>query len=546
MTSRTLEDLQERAGKNGLCLEDAITEAGIPKHEILFCLSEHFGCPFVEYEENLMVSQSILRRVRIEKLKSELWLPISIVEDKAEVIAVRPDDPGISRSIREALGVKEISFVAATRPDLIRLIENNWDLNPFFPHTAGRTPLAKVRTYLADRRSAYAAQRTALAKGRTGLAFLRTGLAFITISVSFLRLFGAGWLLAMEAPLMALGAAAIVDGLLWYLPSRKQCRDIYPYPPYEVPEDFTALQVVNPADYPLGDNPEFSRSLPVRSAGPLRKHWTSLSPVERRRFLANDRTNLAEERTILAYLRTKMAKARTGLAFSRTGIAFTGLGIGFLRQFGPGGFVLKWWGLFNWGLITAGLLMIAEGIYWYLPGRGAGHAGLQSIRKAESSRTIWERVFPTLGHFGFEDKRHDRENRPALAICAGQEPGVWATTGLALERTLLADRRNIMARLRTVMARARTGMAFIRTGLSVSAVGSGLYIYFGSRNGYWDAFDLLLMASGAYLILDGLFWLIPAERTKKQFPYCFGDFEIQPPDYSVPCRSWKAIFFSHD
>ncbi len=538
LTPRDLEDLQEKAGGNGNCLEDAILEAGVPKHEVLFCLAEHFGCPVVEYEENLMVSQSILRRMDVERLKAELWLPVSILEGRAEVIACRPDDPELGRGIRETLGVNEINFLAAARPDLIRIIENNWDLNPAFPPSAGRTPLAKVRTYLADRRSAYAAQRTAFAKGRTGLAFLRTGLAFITISVSFLRLFGAGWLLAMEAPLIFLGIAAVWDGFLWYLPARRQSRDIYPYHPYDIPDDFSALEVSNP-----GETPNFSRSPVVKGAGPLRRQWDSLSPVERRRFLASDRTDLAEERTILAFLRTRMAKARMGLSFTRTGVAFSGIGIGFLRQFGHGGWASS---IFTWGLIVSGAAMIAEGFHWYLPGRGAGKAGLESIKRAERTKTIWDRVFPMFSHFASGDGKHSGENHPAPAVCRGQRPGVWATTGLALERTLLADRRNIMARLRTVMARCRTGMAFIRTGLGISAVGAGLFIYFGTRNMYWAGFELFLIAAGLYLTGDGIYWLVPAEREKKQFPYCFGDFEIQPPDYSVPCVSWKRVFFSHD
>ncbi len=538
LTPGKLEELQEKAGGSGRCLEDAILEAGVPKHEILFCLAEHFGCPVVEYEENLMISASILRRMDAERLKSELWLPVSILEDRAEVIACWPDDPELNRRIRETLGVKTLGFLAATRADLIRIIENNWDLNPDFPPSAGRTPLAKVRTYLADRRSAYAAQRTAFAKGRTGLAFLRTGLAFITISVTFLRLFGAGWLLAMEVPLIFFGIAAVWDGLLWYLPARRESKSIYLYPPYDIPEDFSALEASNP-----GDDPRFARSRTVGGAGLLRNGWDSLSPVERRRFLASDRTDLAEERTILAFLRTGMAKARMGLSFTRTGVAFTGIGIGFLRQFGHGS---RPFHAFMWALISAGVAMIAEGFHWYLPGRGAGRAGLESIKRAGRTRTIWDRVFPMFSHFSAADGKHAKENHPSPAVCRGQSPGVWATTGLALERTLLADRRNIMARLRTVMARSRTGMAFIRTGLSISAVGAGLFIYFGGGNIYWAGFDLLLVAAGLYLTGDGIYWLVPAEREKKQFPYCFGDFEIQPPDYRLPCASWKRVFFSHD
>ncbi len=103
-----------------------------------------------------------------------------------------------------------------------------------------------------------------------------------------------------------------------------------------------------------------------------------------------------------------------------------------------------------------------------------------------------------------------------------------------------------MARLRTIMARSRTGMAFIRTGFSLSAVGAGLLIYFGASSLAWTAFDALLAVGGFMLIVDGVRWYLPAEKTRGQFPYCYGDVEISIPDYSVPGRCWKKAVFSHD
>ena len=119
LTPQTLQELQAASGKDGSCLEDAIIAAGVPKHEVLFCLAEKFDCPFVEYDENLTVSQAIVRRLDVEKLMAELWLPLSIGDSSAEIIACRPDDPELNRRIRETLGVDNLSFITATpdRPD---------------------------------------------------------------------------------------------------------------------------------------------------------------------------------------------------------------------------------------------------------------------------------------------------------------------------------------------------------------------------------------------------------------------------------------------
>jgi len=411
--------------------------------------------------------------------------------------------------------------------DIIRIIENNFDLNPGFPPSAGRTPLALVRTYLAEKRSAFADQRTSLAKGRTGLAFLRTGIAFFTIAVALFRLFGPGYLLILETVLLLGGIAAAADGLKWYLPARRDAKRALEYTAGERTSEFSVLEVSNP-----GNDPVFRRSRPVAGAAELRHNWSGLSPVMRRRFLANDRTDMAEERTVLAYLRTTMAKARTGLAFARSGVAFCGLGIGLLRQFRPGV-----WSVFDAALIVVGVLMSVEGILWYRPARRAGKEGLKAVMKAAEGQSIWDSAFPPFSR---------TENLRVPPVKASHAPGVWATTGLALERTVLADRRNVMARLRTIMARSRTAMAFIRTGLSFAAVGAGLLIYFSGGSPAWTLFEAALLAGGLVLIADGIKWYVPAEKERCTFPYCFGDFDIAIPDYTVPGRFWKKVVFSHD
>lgn len=502
-----------------------------PKHEILARLSGRYRCPAVEYDEDLTVPRDLLRRLDLDTLRSELWMPLSVRGDRAEVIACDPDDPELNRCIRETLGVDEIGFRVATRPDLVRLIENSWDVNAGCPASAGRTPLAKARAYLAIVRTRYSVQRTQLARSRTGLALTRTGLACVSIAVVFLRLFGAGGLLAVEIPLLILGVAAIADGLFWYLPARGETREIKPYPLYEVPEGFSSLEVSDP-----GGEMNFGRSAVVAGAAALRQDWDSLSPVERRRFLANDRLNIAEERTVQAYLRTMMAKARTGLAFGRTGVSFVGIGIAFLRQFDPG-----LWSVFDWALIAAGTIMLAEGFYWYLPGRKAAEIGREAIAKASGKKGPWDLIFPSLCLYTTLNRGQSAE-----AASPQAQPGVWATTGLALERTVLADQRNAMSMLRTLLARSRTGSAFIRTGFSIMAVGAGLFVYFGAGNALWAAFDVLLVVVGLYLIGDGLRWALPAERIKRRSPFCAGDFEIVHPDYSEPTASWERLSFRHD
>ncbi|MGB9712736.1 MAG: DUF202 domain-containing protein [Dissulfurimicrobium sp.] len=529
ITPEALNEIIEESRRSGGYPEELLIERGLPKHEILFSLAEHYGYPFIEYDEKVAASYFITLHLDMERHKKALWFPIALNGDTAKVVIYDPDRPSITEEIKKTLKVEKIEPMIALPSDIIRIIENSFDVNPGFPQTAGRTPLAKVRTFLADRRSFLSCYRTSLARGRTGLAFLRTGISFIVISLTLLRIFGIRPLLIIEAPLLITGCAMIIDGLKWHLPAHNIGRKMLYCSATEPTWGTTLLEVSNP-----GDNPIFTRTAPIKGADRLRAAWRNLSPVMRRRFLASDRTDMAEERTVLACYRTIMARARTGLAFARTGIAFTGLGIALFRQFHVGP-----WTAFDLALIFTGVIMAIEGFYWYLPGRQAGVEGFESVKKAGGKTTIWDFVFP-LPVF----KHTDTEYAPIPPVKPSYSPGIWATTGLALERTLLADRRGVMARLRTIMARSRTGLAFIRTGMSVASVGLGLMVYFGINSIAWSMLNLALIIIGLISIADGLYWYLPAEKIKKMFPYCFGGMEITIPDYGTPARFWKKIVFS--
>ena len=504
--------------------------AGLEKYAALAALSARHGCPWVEYHESVSGPQFLLWKLDMARLRAEGWFPREVAAGRATVIATAPG-PALAAKVRETLGVQEVEFQVTLPEDLTRIFEHNQDLNPGFPPTAGRTPLARVRTYLAGRRSLLTHYRPLLAKSRTGLAFIRTGLSFITIALLFLRLLGAGYYLLLEVFLLISGVIIVYDGLKWYLPARA----IFAALPFCVAPGTAGGTSVLEA-YNEEETPQFRRSAEVPGAAALRAGWTSMSPVMRRRYLASDRTDLAEERTVLACYRTRMAKVRTGLAFTRTGFAFISLGLGLLRQFEA-----SRWLAFDLGLIGVGALMAVEGFFWYVRGRQAGVEGLDSVREKTSESTIWDYFFPHRHALPGADK-----NPMVLPVKSSHAPGIWATTGLALERTMLAERRNVMARLRTVMARARTGFAFIRTGLSLFLIGVAFMLYFLRAPGLgWTFFHYAMMAAGLLLVADGFVWSLPAERMRRQFSYCCGEMEITIPDYGTPARFWQKVVFGH-
>ncbi len=512
-------------------IEQLLLSRGVGKDALLECMAAYYRVPFVEFDESMETPCTIVNPLDLEALKESSWFPLSISGGVAEAAAFDPSDPFVRKQVEDLPNVERIRFVAALPSDIIRLIEHHQDINPKFPPGAARTTLAKLRTWLAGERTLMAQFRTTMAQGRTGLAFIRTGFSFISIALVLLRIFGIGFLSVVEVLMLICGVIMTVDGLIWYLPARKVNANRFNYTGTEHTFGTTILEVDTRKDPPV-----FTRTAPVEGAEQLRARWSRLSPVMKRRFLAIDRTDMAEERTILAGFRTMMARARTGLAFGRTGITFLGLGVALLRQFQSG-----LWTVLDGALILAGTGMILEGLHWYIPGRKAGSKSLASIRNTEQKGSIWDFIFPPV------HRQAHMEDLPSLLFLDDSHaPGIWGTTGLALERTLIADRRNVKARLRTIMARSRTGLAFVRTGTSIFSVGLGLLVYFGTGALGWMVFNSALLLIGAFFIADGLYWHIPAQRMSQFFPYCTSDMEIPFPDYGKPSADWKKVVFSHE
>ncbi len=90
------------------------------------------------------------------------------------------------------------------------------------PASRERTHLARERNVLAAQRTLAACYRTIYARARTGLAFIRTGVYFISISIGLLSYFRLGVNTPFDLILMVVGLLLIADGLLWYLPVRRE------------------------------------------------------------------------------------------------------------------------------------------------------------------------------------------------------------------------------------------------------------------------------------------------------------------------------------
>ena len=94
------------------------------------------------------------------------------------------------------------------------------------PSSRERAHLARERNVLAAQRTVAACYRTIYARARTGLAFIRTGVAFSSLGLGLLAYFTLGAMSVVDSLLFVSGMLMISDGLIWYLPVRREQAEI--------------------------------------------------------------------------------------------------------------------------------------------------------------------------------------------------------------------------------------------------------------------------------------------------------------------------------
>lgn len=94
------------------------------------------------------------------------------------------------------------------------------------PSSRERTHLARERNVLAAQRTVAACYRTIYARARTGLAFIRTGVSFSSVGFCLIHYFGFSLLTVFDSLLITAGILMVMDGILWYMPVRKEQSEI--------------------------------------------------------------------------------------------------------------------------------------------------------------------------------------------------------------------------------------------------------------------------------------------------------------------------------
>lgn len=369
LTRAELSAAEDAANARGIELEEVlIREFNVPKRALLRSLSEHYRCPFVEYDERMPIPPELLSGLDGERLSISKWFPIIKDGNTVVIAANNPEDPVVLDEAKKFITAEKYEFWVALREDIQWFIQDFLHAKPGHLIGTERTGLAFWRNTMAQWRTRLSCYRNDLAKARTDLAFLRWGLGFIAVSDALMRIDKFGSMTGLLWLVIATGLSLAVFGLKGYLKIRKSRM--------KPPGHHTLVEVTSATLHFLenyhfidhtGINPSTKETMLARLGDFLSGHCTILypSPASRERtHLARERNVLAGQRTVAACYRTIYGRARTGLAFIRTGLSFAAIGLGLIRYFR---FSLLT--AFDAVLIIAGLLMMADGALWYMPVR---------------------------------------------------------------------------------------------------------------------------------------------------------------------------------
>lgn len=370
LATEQLGEATVRSRSRGIDLEKVLlTEYGVPKHALLRALSEHYGCPSVEYDERLPIPPGVLCGLDADVLSAGLWMPVMKDINGTVMIAARyPDSPEVLADVKKHIKAEAYEFRVALADDIKWYIQDFLHEKPGFLIGTERTGLAYWRNTMAQWRTRLACYRTDLAKARTGLAFQRWGLGTLALANTLLNSKYAGDSFYLYFFLVSAGVVFFFSGLPSYMRIR---RSRLTPPGHHTLVEVTAATLLFLENYhyleDTGNRPPTKGTMLARMGDMLSDHCTIIYPSPSSRVrtqLARERNVLAAQRTIAACYRTIYSRARTGLAFMRTGFSFMSIGIGLLSYFGLGVMTS-----FDLCLVVVGLLMLVDGMLWYMPVR---------------------------------------------------------------------------------------------------------------------------------------------------------------------------------
>ena len=95
----------------------------VSKADIGRALSQHYGCPFVAYDQRVSIDASLLGGLNVDYLRMNYWMPLRRAGDHLEVLIDNPRDAAKIEHIRALLPGASLRWLVALRQDIARFLQ---------------------------------------------------------------------------------------------------------------------------------------------------------------------------------------------------------------------------------------------------------------------------------------------------------------------------------------------------------------------------------------------------------------------------------------
>ncbi|MEA1935883.1 MAG: GspE/PulE family protein [Thermodesulfobacteriota bacterium] len=139
MKDADLESAWDEARKNKEAVENLlITKYKVSKEDIGKSLQEFYHCKFVQFNDKYPIPGDLLRNLRREYLRRELWVPLEKKDGKIRVIVDDPNNILKRDMIESLLRTKSIEYDVSIKEDILKFI------NRFFQSPESDTSISEI------------------------------------------------------------------------------------------------------------------------------------------------------------------------------------------------------------------------------------------------------------------------------------------------------------------------------------------------------------------------------------------------------------------
>ncbi len=119
LSPEEMEQAFETVQKQRTDLESLLLDTyHVAKSDFGAALSEYFGCPFVAYDERVVINATLLKNLRVEYLRKNAWIPIARQGTVVEVLRADPQDLEKDLDIQRAFPRMTVQVAVGLRRDI--------------------------------------------------------------------------------------------------------------------------------------------------------------------------------------------------------------------------------------------------------------------------------------------------------------------------------------------------------------------------------------------------------------------------------------------